>query len=563
MPNDYITQKAVASELNELLTDGKINKINFDSANLFMSIRAKGNNYTLLTSVDVSQPGFYISDIKPDPYLIPSAFCMLLRKYLTNSTIQSIEMLNNDRIMALTVIAKDELRDSTKYTLITEIMGSASNMILVDNEFKIIDAYKRIYEEKNNRQVIPFTKYIFPAKNKIAIDDNSLDSKIQLNLIQSASDLLNQISGISKETATEIIERSKDVDLITVLKLFSNVFNSKSYSPSLCEQNGNIVNFFIMPYISISGNWIKTPSLNHAINKYYFEKYLIEKKRKDSKEVSVLLKRHKTQIDKKINDATDKANKEDELNQTLKRAEILKCNIFKLKDLKTRLPAHISCFDYDNNQDIDLVLDQKLSAKENVEMYYKKYNKLKGAVSYAKKELIELRVKAEYINSIEVAIENSTTREEYSEIKKEIQELIGVKSVNNKKNPTKKDKKTKPYSTIIDGFTIYIGKNNYQNDMITFDIASSRDLWLHVKNYHSGHGIILTDGRAVPISIITKVAQHVAFMSKAKDSDKVEVDYTLRKHVKKLGKPGLVTYTDNKTIQVKPLDFINNLTIIK
>ncbi|MDR0751324.1 MAG: NFACT family protein [Christensenellaceae bacterium] len=555
MPNDYITLKAIASELNLQLTDGRINKVNIDGATLILYIRSKGLNHTLLISAEPSKPGFYLTTLKPNNDDVPTAFCMLLRKHLTNATITSMQMLNNDRILALTFLAKDELRDSVNYTLVYEIMGGFSNIILIDNDNHIIDAYKRIFEATNGRTIIPYTEYVPPLKTKPPIDDAQLDSKISLTSIDSDVKLLESVSGLSRESACEIIERSKKSDLLTELKRFASIFDNESYNPSLYLKNGVIKDFCVLQYQTMTGDWVATKTLNDALSKYYEEIQLTDRKKKDAKEVIQLFKRHKAQISRKIKDAEEKLKREAEVDKLLQQAEILKCNIYRTKDLNGKIAKSITCFDYYNNEEIELPLDQKLTAKENFSSYYKKYTKLKGAVLYAKNDLEKLKLKNEYLNSIEVAIENCTLKEEYAEIKKELQDTMGLKRDLNVKKVSKKEKKTKPLNIIIEGFSVYIGKNNYQNDAVTFDIGSGRDIWLHVKNYHSAHGIIITEGREIPFSVISKAAQYVAEMSSARAADRVEVDYTFRKHVKKLGKPGLVTYTDYKTVQVKPMKF--------
>ena len=210
-------------------------------------------------------------------------------------------------------------------------------------------------------------------------------------------------------------------------------------------------------------------------------------------------------------------------------AEILQCNVYRVE----RGSSIIICDDFYNTRSVEIALDPTISPQKNVERYFRKYSKAKGAESYAKAEKTRSTELLDYLTTIETAIANCSTEAEYAEIEAELDALAGKRKASSSRSAK--------------------APKNAQNEEVTFSVASGKDLWLHVKNYHGAHGVILQPESAAPLSVIRKVAEVVAYYSEARDADSAEVDYTLRKFVKKLGKPGLVRYTDNKTVVVKPL----------
>ncbi|MDR2266553.1 MAG: NFACT family protein [Christensenellaceae bacterium] len=556
MPNDYITLKALTAELNEVLESGRVNRVTCDGSDVVLSLRAKGANRTLVMSADPTYPRIYLANVKPESTGIPSSFCMLLRKHLTNGAIEKIEILNHDRIISLSIIAKDELRDSTLYHLVIEIMGGGSNILLLDADFILIGALKLAFEDTNTRQIIPGIKYDFPITTKLSVDAKEAIQLIKDNLIENPSKLLTLTSGLSKESAAEIFKRTNAVGIDAALQEFILGYNSKAYNPVIAlDDTDNPLGYYMFKYSASQETvkWQETKTLSDAIEIYYSAIEKEQKRRRDTKELRSIIKRAKVQMEKRLAFATDTAEKGGVLNDLLCRAEILKCNAHRLSDIIKGGANKITCHNYYTDESIDLELDLRMAAKANIAAYYKKYNKLKGAIAYANKEIIEIRHKLDYISSIEATVATSDSKEEFDEIKAEISDFLGVKATNNKKLSTKKIKRTRPLMLVVDEFPVYIGKNNYQNDVVTFEIADSSDIWLHVKNYHGAHAIIKTNRAIVPNTTLIKVASYVAFFSQANSANKVEVDYTTRKNVKKLGRPGLVSYVDYKTLIVNPV----------
>ncbi|MFA5450301.1 MAG: NFACT RNA binding domain-containing protein [Clostridia bacterium] len=550
MPNDYITLKALTSELNAALQGGRINKINMPSPEeITLQIRALGENHTLLISAKSALPRIYLTQQKISGTNTPSALCMLFRKHLTNGIIDGAETLFNDRIIALNIISKNELHDIAHYRIIVEIMGAQSNIIFTKNQPSgdtIIDCVKRIFGE-NNRSLFPQMPYEPPKNTKLSINDTTtLATLSALPSEELATAIAQTLSGFSKESAREAAKiATNDIALDKVFTELFDIYNSPRFAPSVHILNGKPRGYFVFPYASIDlGEWQPASSLNQAADIYYS---LSSQAPKPPARIraEVLLKRLKTRVAKKIKDNAKRLEESAHPEELLQLAEILKCNLHRIEQSQ----SIIRCYDFYNNREIELPLNPTLSASKNVEKYYKNYTKLKGAKAYAQKERVDLLAQQDYLNSIEAGLKNAATATDYEEIERELAALSPLKKVN---TPKKKEKPSAPIFLTLNGYTVYIGKNNLQNDKVTFTLADGGDIWLHAKGVHGAHIIVKTKDGKIPNEILTQAAAYAAYMSSARDADKAEVDYTLRKYVKKAGKLGLVTYTNQKSILVKP-----------
>ena len=559
MPNDFITLKALANELDTTLVGGRIDKVTMPSEEeVAFVVRANSTNYCLYASCRAGSTRIHLSTKKYTGLPVAPNFCMLLRKYLYGGVIKSISLLNEDRIFDLVAVAKNELNDESEYHLIIEIMGGASNVILTEGNYKIIDAVKRVISEKS-RVIIPKFDYSLPYRNKALLDDYDSIAKLDLRIsdkacVEPEKEVLSALNGLSKESAREIIALSKVMPLEDACSIMNNVVFYDKYSPSIfVDADGTPKGFYAYPYLSLKnkGEWKTRKNLSECIEEFYAESVAKEKKQRDTKILRLAVKRAKQKFEKKRDDTYKKIEECKEKERVREFGELLKCNLYRLeKGMKS-----IECEDYYNGSTpITIKLDETLSPNQNVEKYFKKYYKMKGAESFALKDIEDILRSIEYLTSIEVSIENCVTEEEYKEIEKELDAFLGKGKktpINPKKKP-KIEKKTPPLSTVYEDYKIYVGRNNQQNEEVTFSLANGGDLWLHAKNYHGAHGVIISKNAEVPARIIRYVAECVAYYSTGRESSKVEVDYTQRKFVKKLNRPGLVTYTNNKTMVVEP-----------
>ncbi len=555
MPNDLVTLKALASEMNDLLTQGKIDKIGMPSQDeVLLVVRARGVNRALYFSARSDSPRVHFTSVRFPNTPTPPNFCMLLRKHILGGTIESVKTLNEDRLFEFTIIARNELNDATTFRLIIEIMGGASNIILLKGDYTIIDAVKRVMNLES-RVVFPGASYTYPNKTKALL--NEYEKVAEAVSSGEVKEVYGKVNGLSKESALELIVTSNMEGVENACDRFDDLYGHPDFCPvAQYDDKGKCVGFFAYPYHSRidKGRYEKTDTLSSAIDAFFKETGEQTKKTRDTLKLTQKLKALTTKTEKRIkeNERTllDSATKE----RYRELGEILKCNIYRIE----RGMSIISCDDFYNTGVVEIALEPTISPQKNVERYFKRYNKAKGAEAYAREELKRLLELREYLKSIKVAVQNCSSEQEYAEINLELDALKKTprtsEKEHHKKNP-KKPKKTPPLSFDLGGFRVYVGKNNIQNDEVTFTLGESADTWLHVKSYHGAHGIIKNKGKAVPPSVLERVAEVVAYYSEARENSKVEVDYTERKHVKKLGKIGLVNYVNYKTIVVKPKDW--------
>lgn len=555
MPNDLITLKALASEMHELLTQGKIDKIGMPSPDeVLLVVRARGVNRALYLSARSDAPRVHFTSVRFPSTPTPPNFCMLLRKHILGGTIERVTTINEDRLFEFTIVARNELNDATTFRLIIEIMGGASNIILLKEDYTIIDAVKRVMNLES-RVVFPGTEYTYPKKSKALLSETDKVEEALCN--DDAKEVYSKVNGLSKESALELIELSKLEGISSACTRLDNLYSHPEFRPvAQYDEKGKCIGFFAYPYYSRKalGSYEEKDTLSSAIDAFYLETGEQTKKTRDTLKLNQKLKALITKTERRIKDNERTLESSGDKERYLQLGEILKCNLYRVE----RGMSIIKCDDFYNTGVVEIALEPTISPQKNVEKYFKKYNKAKGAEAYAKEELKRLLEQREYLKSIKVAVQNSSSPAEYAEINLELDSLKKSPSQSpnehHKKNP-KKPKKTPPLSFELQGFRVYVGKNNIQNDEVTFSLGESSDIWLHVKTYHGAHGIIKCKGKPVPEKVLERVAEVVAYYSEARENSKVEVDFTERKHVKKLGKIGLVNYVNYKTIVVKPTDW--------
>ncbi|MBR1747624.1 MAG: NFACT family protein [Clostridia bacterium] len=542
MPNDVILYQALASELNDILHDGRIEKIYQPEVDeITVSIKNKGKMHTLVVSASPTSPRIHLTTQKKENGLTAPAFCMLLRKYLQGGNISDVSVHNTDRIIKITIDARNELKDSERYFLIAELMGRYSNVILTDEEYKILDAIRRIhFDQSTTRYILPGLPYVLQPKNKAALDDEKALDKVFAQTIATSDELPKYVSGIGKESAKEIF--CSDSPRKKIDELFS-VYDSDAYSPRLLLREGKPIDYFVCEYKTIDGDFSPRPTLNECLDEYYTLYDGAERKKASAKTVTTVLKRLMTKNERRIKDNTDKIADKESMEKNKKYGELILNNLWQIKSGKT-----CTVFDYETEKDVTIPLDESLSPAINAQNYFKKYNKMKRGVEIAEQQLLGLYEQKEYLKSIEIAIKNCSTKQEFDEILNELNDLNGYKK---KQKGRLKEKPSRPGKVLFGGCEIVFGKNNVQNAEVTFRIASRGDLWLHVKTKHGSHVVVRGEYND---NVLRRAAEIAAYYSEAREDDKVDVDYTLVKYVKKIPSslPGQVTYTNYKTITVTP-----------
>lgn len=548
MPNDVITLKAVAHELNELLSGGRIEKIyQPETDEITLSVKTAKKTGTLVISANPAHPRIHITTQKKENSPTAPAFCMLVRKYFSGGIIEKIEIFNSDRIIKISVISRNDLCDKNRYFIIAELMGRYSNIILTTEKMKIIDAIRRIhFDQSTTRYILPNLDYVLQPKSRISLNETDKLKIFFENNNISPDSLIANISGISRETAKEI---ASSVHPFERLNDFINIRFSDSYCPCLRYEKGILKDYYVKPYKTVQGEYINYNSINEALDSFYSLYDKSERKKASTKTVTTVLKRLQTKTERRIADNKAKLAEANQAEFFQQCGNLILSNIYKIKPHDETL----KCFNYYDNETIEIKLDNKISPADNAQLFFKKYSKLKRAGEIANNQLISLKEQKEYLDSIAVSIKNCSLKKEYDEILDELNALSGLKPQTKKSKI--KEKPSSPTHFRIHGYDVYLGKNNLQNNEVTFTIGKGGDIWIHAKSYHGAHIVIKG---TPPSDIIEKAASVAAYYSSGNSADKVEVDYTLRKYVKKIpsAMPGMVTYSNYNSVLVKPIDYI-------
>ena len=586
MAFDGIVTKAVVSELNTCLINGKINKIFEPNKNeILLGVYSSGKNYCLNVSIDsVNYRINLTTNSKPNPQNVLN-FCMVLRKHLTGGTIKRIYSNGLERIVFIDIDVYNELNDLITKTLVVELMGKHSNIILLNSEHTVIDSLRHLNKfDNSNRDIFPGSKYLnieSAKKDFLAVKtfdefyrDVSIDSE---NLPSTLSKVYN---GFGKKNVSYLLET---LNIPTAVST-NNLKEVYSYLKDLfANMPDNVV---LKEYSSVKKDYFAYKSTNDglAVNFYLDDFYTSKEQSEQFKQYrdTVLklvlnhvgkIKERISTIDLKIADCTN-------AEKYRLYGELITSNLYRIPDYPQ---AEVTLENYyDNNNLITIPLDEKFSPSKNAKNFFKKYRKLQNTIAIVEKQKELSEAELSYLESIVYELEEVSTIEDIDNIYSEIcDNLIFGKNANtvnnhvyNKQSKITNSKSSKqsnasnmPEKRDIDGYTVYIGKNNKQNDYLTCRLAQNSDIWFHTKDIHGSHVVLKTDSLHsssenssasctfnIPDSVLYKCASIAAYYSKARMSQNVPVDYTLIKYVKKPNgaKPGMVIYTNNKTIYANP-----------
>lgn len=569
MSLDGTVVKNLVYEINNRVIDGRIDKIYQNNNDLLINIRAKGQRERLFISISGS-PRMYFSDEIFDSPQNPPAFCMLLRKHLENNQILEVSQYKMDRIIKILVKSRDELGEYSKKALIIELMGKHSNVILIDDDSKkIIDSLKRInFNLSSVREILPGLTYnpedISEGLDPCQVDSISdlvKDSRENLNI---KSFFLKNFTGISPQMCNEIEYRSNidfkrnlssltEPEIIELDKIFSKIFKivrENNFSPIKIYREDLFKDFYSLDLESLNDKEkIKVESISSLLEEFYNSKFLRDSLGSKSKELKKLVKKNIEKLNRKL------SNQANELNVALNRekfkvyADLISSNFYKIE--KGADSVTVENF-YDEMKEIKIPLDPTLDGPSNAAKYYKKYSKLKNAASFLTEQIEIGKSEISYLESMLLNIDFAERPDEIDELYEEMEKEGYLKK--KKKNNKKKKDSDENYITVKteDGFDIYIGKNNRQNDYLTHKKAKKNDLWFHVKNAPGSHVILKNDNRDFTNNSLLTAAKLAAKYSSLSKSQNIPVDYTFKMYVKRhpAKKPGLVTYTNYKTINI-------------
>jgi len=572
MAIDGIMLSAIKNNLENKISASRINKIyQQNKYSLTFQLRQPGENIQLYTSIHPEESRIHISKEKYDNPTKPPAFCMLLRKHLVNANILEIIQPEFERILHIKIKKRN-----TIYTLVLEIMGRYSNVILLDNNNYILDAMKRSSIQNSQRNLYPGEKYLSPPAqdklNPLKIDKKQFLNKIGDEFKKYAfKAILHNFRSIGPNMAKEIIYKArldydKNYNQFTIeeksniwlsFKKTMQAIKNKNYRPTLGFNRDEQVIYQSAFPLTHNKECINIKNYNNTgeLFDYYYNNYI--KKYKFINLKKYLINTVSKYLEKNINKQnTYKKQLEESKNaEHFKQiGELLKANLQRIKKGQKEIKL-INYYDPEQNN-ISIELDPSLNPAENVQKYFKKYNKARKSVGHIKKQIGKYRHEERYLNEVIQNIKQAEIEDELEEIKNELIEekyIRKKKQVNNKKN---NKKPLPPYKfKSSQGYDILVGRNNHQNDRLTTKLANKEDIWLHTKKIPGSHVIIRNHTRdEIPEKTIYEAAVLAAFYSKGKMSSNLPIDYTEIKYVNKPrgAKPGLVYYNEYKTIYVDP-----------
>lgn len=595
MAFDGLFLSALVSEFKTTISGGKISKIvQSEKDEIQLTIKKEKQQFFLHLSANPSIPLVYLSDKGKTAPLTAPNFCMALRKHIGNGLIQDITQASRnlpeqglERVLLLHISHRDELGDIGIKYLSIEIMGKYSNIILLKEDFTILDAIKRISSAQSSvREVLPGRKYFIPdqfkKENLLCFPLESLQAFLENKKNQNAerdsgmenlSELLFQsFSGLSPLSAREIsldaglpqdqklgcmssLDYEKLSDAILLLR---NRIREGDFTPQILYENGKSFDFSAIPVRQYSGNPAFHAEIFHSPSElltfYYGGKEKEDRVRQKSadlkKQCSTLLER----VSKKLS-LQEKQLKDTEKKERFRIfGELLTTYGYSLKGGEKEL----ICENYYNGQEEHIPLEESLSPIENAKKYFDKYDKAKRTERNLSTQVKESKNTLEHLQSIVNSLATAENAEDLDDIRREMGEYGYMKPISPKKKKERKEDKSSPrIFRSSDGYLLYVGKNNYQNEIVSFQIAEGKDFWFHVKGSAGSHVIAKTEGKSLeelPDRLFEEAAELAAYFSSEKESAKVEVDYTERKNLKKVvgGAPGFVIYHQNYSILVTP-----------
>mgnify|MGYP003294061177 CR=1 FL=1 len=572
MALDGITLGLVKKELESYLIGSKIDKVHQPSKNeLVFIMRTRNGAYRLYLSCDGQSPRVHMTRYNLENPKVPPMLCMLLRKRLSGAMLTSINQVQNDRILIFEFDGTTDIGDKTKYYVICEIMGQRSNIIFCDIDYRIIDAVKRIDEEKSSvREILPGLKYELPPipeKCDILTDNtekivNVILDKPEKMLSKSILDTLEGISPIvSREIAYRTVFGDKQTGMLSNIEkerlnteistIRSEIVNNNSFY--MLSSIDNVPFDFSFADIRQYGNALikkEYDSISELLDDFYFEKDKIYRTKRKAADLFKLLNSAIERTSRKINNRKLELEKSENREEIRIYAELITANQYRLTEKSSLYQLENY---YDNNNIIDIPANPALSPLQNAQKYFKEYKKAVNAEKLLHNLIEEGEQELVYLDTVLDNLSRAESEREISEIRDELEQggYLKIK----KGNKIKKEKPLQPLEfKSSDGFKILVGRNNIQNDILTLKTAKNYDMWLHVQKHAGSHTVIIADKKEITETAIYEAACIAAYHSKAKDSSSVAVDYTLVKNVKKPSgaKPGKVIYNTYNTLYVTP-----------
>lgn len=571
MAFDGVVISNIVYDLKEKLTGGRIYKI-YQPENDELNIVIKNNkdSYRLMLSADASLPLIYILGLsKENPMSAPN-FCMLLRKHIGNGRIIDVMQPGFERIVEFTIEHLDEMGDVCRKKLIIEIMGKHSNIIFTDHKGMIIDSIKHVSHLVSSvREVLPGRRYEYPPDggkiNPMELDRGLFDSTVMTKTADACKAIYTSLTGFSPVVANEICYRA-DIDPRTSVaelgegadRLYKCTMDivdhikRRDYDPVIVFDGYKPVEFSSVMLTMYSDKQIEhRNSISELLDEYYYRKALVTRMRQKSTDlrriVQTAIERTSRKYDLQMKQLKDTENRE----KYKVYGELINTYGYSVKQGEKSFKA----LNYYTNEEIIIPLDSQIPVMDNAKRYFAKYNKQKRTCEALTKLTVETREELEHLQSVQAFLDMAVDEAALAEVKEELTMCGYIRGHYGSKN-NKKKVKSKPYHYVSsDGFHMYVGKNNLQNDELTFKFANGKDMWFHAKKMPGSHVIVkLMEADELPDQTYEEAARLAAYYSSGRTNPKVEIDYTERKNLKKPAgaKPGFVIYHTNYSMVAEP-----------
>lgn len=572
MAFDGIVTGALVEELKSTLVGLRVDKIyQVENDEINISFR----KFRLLISSSGNNPRIYLTEEKKDNPKKAPIFSMVLRKHLNGAILKDVIQYGNDRVIELVFDAWDDFSEKIEKSLVVEIMGRHSNIILLGPDKVIIDAIKRVnFTMSRVREVLPHLPYVYIAdENKLdpykATDEDIFEKLKSLKGATTlAKGVFTSFTGFSKSIGIEVCARAgldpdrpvasldqDEIEKITsaLVGLIDEIKNN-NYEPAVYLMGEKILDFHVLRLESMEGIETKIfDSPSKMLDAVYYKRdkddRLGQKSQALRRLVTNKLSKDKSKLGKLERDLLEAENRE----KYKVYADLLSANFHKIQPGAAEIS--LENFYSEDLENVLVPLDVKLSGPQNAQKYYKKYGKLKNAEIILTRQIYQTKLEIEYFESVLSQIDLADMVTDIDEIKDELIKEGYIKRKKSKKaNKNSKETNIKEYD--CQGFKIYVGKNNRENDFLTHKVARRDDYWFHIQGLPGSHVIVKTEGRDLPKEVIEFAGRLAAFNSKARNSGSVEVDYTKKQNVKRhpANKPGLVSYVDFETILVSSTD---------
>lgn len=572
MALDGIFLHLLSEELKEVLIGSKVDKIHqTQKVELVFTMRTRNGAYRLLLSASGNAPRLHLTTHSIENPPKPPMLCMLLRKHLGSATLVDIQQEGLDRILKLVFSSVNELGDRVTRTLVIEIMAQYSNIILLDENGVIIDSVKRVDNTKSSvREVLPGLPYELPPKqNKLSITENTTDeiiSAITSKNTKLNNAILSSMEGMSPVLCREIAFRTAGMDAVAdelsdgqkaklafEFDMLKNTVLNRTVSPNaVADAEGKLLDFSFVPITQYgsAAQYLSYESLSETLERFYFERERLARTKSKAEDLFKTINNLIERLAKKISNQMAELEECKDREEKKVFAELINANLYRLS--KGSSVYELENY-YDDYKTVAIPVKPELTPTENAQRYYKEYRKLRTAEEMLTKLIAEGREELSYLRTVLDELSRAETEREISEIRQELSDGGFVRQKNQGK--VKRSQPMPPLEfDAPDGFKVWVGRNNIQNDKLSLKTAMKSDLWFHIQKAPGSHVILSLEGRTPTEKAMEFAAKVAAYYSSGREAGAVEVDYTEVRNLKKPvgSKPGFVIYHVYNSVLVKP-----------